>query len=280
MRVLITTRRRPRGAGHRALPDGPSGVPLVLAAPAAAALLFLVLPIVALLVRAPWTTLLARLTEPEVLAALRLSLLTSVLATLGCLVSGVPLAWMLARVAFRGRRAVQAMVRVPLLLPPVAGGVALLLALGRDGLAGSWPAAVGLSVPAPAGAVVLAQAFVALPFLVVTVEGALRACDPRVEEAATLLGGSRWTVFHRVTLPLVAPGIAAGALLCWARALGEFGATIVFAGGLSGAALTAPPSVYLGLRSDPEAAVVLSLVLLAVSVAVLTCLRDRWVNPA
>ncbi|MFC4534823.1 ABC transporter permease [Sphaerisporangium dianthi] len=281
MRVLTTTRRRLRGAGRGPVHDGPSGVPLVLAAPAAAALLLLALPVAALVVRAPWARLAGRLAEPAMLEALWLSLVTSVLATLGCLVTGVPLAWMLARVDFRGRRAARALVRVTLLLPPVAGGVALLLALRRDGPAGAWPSAHGPADPSYAGAVVCAQAFVAMPFLVTVVEGALRRQDARVDEAAALLGGSPWTVFRRVTLPLLAPAIAVGALLCWARALGEFGATMVFTGGLAGAGpAAAPPAVYLASRGDPEAAVVLSLALLAVSAAILACLRGRWADPA
>lgn len=124
----------------------------------------------------------------------------------------------------------------------------------------------------------LAQTFVAMPFLVISVEGALRAADPRYEEAAATLGAGRWTVFRRVTLPLVAPGVVAGAVLCWARALGEFGATITFAGNFPGRTQTMPLAVYLALETDPEAAIVLSLVLLAVSVAVLALLRGRWMG--
>jgi molybdate transport system permease protein len=261
------------------LPDGACGVPVILAVPAAIGLAFLVLPLIALLVRAPWRTLAARLAEPHVLEALRLSLLTSSAATAACLLLGVPLAWMLARVAFRGRRFVRALVTAPLVLPPVAGGLALLLVLGNGGLVGAWLEPVlGVRLPLTTTAVVLAEAFVAMPFLVLSVEGALRASDARFEEAAAILGASRWTVFRRVTLPLVAPGIAAGAVLCWARALGEFGATITFAGNLPGRTQTMPLAVYLTLRKDPEAAIVLSLVLLVVCAAVLVCLRDRWVR--
>ncbi|MET8159670.1 ABC transporter permease [Sphaerisporangium sp. NPDC005289] len=276
MRVLKTTRRRLTGAGRGAVHDGPAAVPLVLAAPAAAALVLLALPVAALVLRAPWAGLASRLAEPALLRALWLSLVTSVAATLGCLVTGVPLGWMLARVDFRGRRAARALVRLTLLLPPVAGGVALLLALGRGGPAG----APGGPVASYAVAVMCAQAFVAMPFLVATVEGTLNRQDARVEEAAALLGASSWTVFRRVALPLLAPGAAVGALLCWARALGEFGATMVFAGGLAAAAPAAPPAVYLALRGDPQAAVALSLVLLAVPAAILACLRGRWAGPA
>ncbi|WP_405152048.1 ABC transporter permease [Sphaerisporangium sp. NBC_01403] len=247
--------------------------------PAAIGLAFLALPLAGLLVRAPWGTLGARLGDPHVLEALRLSLVTSTAATVACLLAGVPLAWMLARVAFRGRRLVRALVTVPLLLPPVAGGVALLLALGRGGLVGAWLGS-GAGLPFTTAAVVLAEAFVAMPFLVLSVEGALRATDARFEEAAAILGASRWTVFRRVTLPLVAPGVAAGAVLCWARALGEFGATVTFAGSLPGRTRTMPLAVYHALESDPEAAIALSLLMLLVCVAVLACLRGRWVNVA
>jgi molybdate transport system permease protein len=253
--------------------------PWMLLLPALAGLAFLVLPLAGLLLRAPWSTLGTRLAEPQVLEALRLSLITATLATVVCLVFGVPLAWVLARVPFPGARLVRALVTVPLVLPPVVGGVALLLVLGRRGIAGQWlDSAFGVTIPFTMTAVVLSQTFVAMPFLVISVEGALRAADPRYEEAAATLGASRWTVFRRVTLPLVAPGIAAGSILCWARALGEFGATITFAGNFPGRTQTMPLAVYIALETDPEAAIVLSLVLLAVSVIVLAALRDRWVD--
>jgi molybdate transport system permease protein len=200
-------------------------------------------------------------------------------ATGFCVLFGVPLAWLLARVQFRGRRIVRALVTVPLVLPPVVGGVALLLVLGRRGLVGRWlDSAFGITLPFSTTGVVLAEAFVAMPFLVISVEGALRGADLRYEEAAATLGASRWTVFRRVTLPLVAPGVVAGAVLCWSRALGEFGATITFAGNFPGRTQTMPLAVYLALETDPQAAIVLSLVLLAVSVAVLAGLRDRWIT--
>ncbi|WP_083949917.1 ABC transporter permease [Herbidospora yilanensis] len=242
---------------------------------------FLVLPLAGLLVRAPWSTLPQRLSEPQVLEALRLSLVTASVATAVCLVLGVPLAWLLARTDFPGRRLLRALVTVPLVLPPVVGGVALLLVLGRRGLVGQWlESAFGFSLPFTTAGVVVAEAFVAMPFLVIAVEGALRAADVRYEEAAATLGASRFTVFRRVTLPLVAPGVLAGAVLCWARALGEFGATITFAGNFPGRTQTMPLAVYLALETEPEAAIVLSLVLLAVSVLILVALRDRWVGAA
>ncbi len=263
------TARRPRAPGR--------GVPLALLAPALVGLAFLLVPLLALVVRAPWRDLPEQLTSPAVWDALRLSLVCATTATALSLLVGVPLAWLLARTDFPGRSLVRALVTLPLVLPPVVGGVALLLALGRNGIVGrlldEW---FGVTLPFTTAGVVLAETFVALPFLVISVEGTLRAADPRFEEAAATLGASRFTAFRRVTLPLIAPGVAAGAVLAWARALGEFGATITFAGNFPGRTQTMPLAVYLALQNDPAAAIALSLVLLAVSVAVLAGLRDRW----
>jgi molybdate transport system permease protein len=265
------TSRTPRGPGSR--------LPPLLLAPAWAGLAFLVLPLVGLLVRAPWRSLPADLADPAVRQALRLSLVTASLSTIVCLALGVPLAWLLARGGFRGRGVLRALVTVPLVLPPVVGGVALFLVLGREGLLGRYlDRWLGVSVPFSTTAVVLAQAFVAMPFLVLAVEGALRAADRRYEEAAATLGASRWMVLRRVTLPMVAPGVVAGAVLSWARALGEFGATITFAGSLPGRTQTMPLAVYSALEADPDAAIVLSLALLLLSVLVLAGLRDRWLT--
>ena len=241
--------------------------------------MFLILPLAGLLARAPWATLPGGLAQPGVLTALRLSLITATLATAVSLGLGVPLAWLLARTDFPGRRLVRALVAVPLVLPPVVGGVALLLVFGRNGLLGAWlNSAFGITLPFTTPGVVVAESFVAMPFLVISVEGALRAADARYEEAAATLGASRFTAFRRVTLPMVAPGVAAGAVLCWARALGEFGATITFAGNFPGRTQTMPLAVYLALEQDLDAAIVLSLVLLAVSVAMLVALREKWVG--
>ncbi|OKI17239.1 molybdenum ABC transporter permease [Nocardiopsis sp. TSRI0078] len=260
----------------RARPGRP---PWVLLLPALLGAAFLVLPLAGLLVRAPWSTMGGRLTEPEVLSALWLSLSTATAATALSLLLGVPLAWLLARTDFPGRRLVRALVTVPLVIPPVVGGVALLLVLGRNGLLGRYlDAWFGITLPFTPAAVVLAQVFVAMPFLVISVEGALRGADRRYEEAAATLGAGRVTVFARVTLPLVLPGIGAGAVLCWARALGEFGATITFAGNFPGTTQTMPLAVYVAMQHDPEAAIVLSLVLLLVCLAVLATLRERWTN--
>ncbi|MEH1013988.1 ABC transporter permease [Micromonospora sp. CPCC 206060] len=257
----------------------PQRVPVALLLPAVAGLLFLVLPLAGLVIRAPWSTLPQRLAQPGVLTALRLSLQTATAATLVCLALGVPLAWLLARTDFPGRRLVRALVTVPLVLPPVVGGVALLLVFGRSGLVGGWlDATFGVTLPFTTAGVVAAEAFVAMPFLVIAVEGALRGADTRYEEAAATLGAGRWAIFTHVTLPLVAPGIAAGTVLCWARALGEFGATITFAGNYPGRTQTMPLAVYLALETDLDMAIVLSLVLLTVSVAILVALRDRWLT--
>jgi molybdate transport system permease protein len=265
-----TATRRPRSRHGRR-------IPYALLLPALLGLAFLVLPLVGLLVRAPWSTLPAQLSSPEVWQALRLSLICATSATAVSLVLGVPLAWMLARTELPGRRIVRALVTLPLVLPPVVGGVALLLVLGRNGIVGRWlDSAFGLTLPFTTAGVVVAETFVAMPFLVISVEGALRAADPRYEEAAATLGASRLTAFRRVTLPLIAPGIGAGAVLAWARALGEFGATITFAGNFPGRTQTMPLAVYLAMESDPEAAIALGLVLLAVSIAVLAGLRERW----
>ncbi|WP_285610532.1 molybdate ABC transporter permease subunit [Actinokineospora globicatena] len=254
-------------------------LPVVLVVPAVLGLAFLVLPLVGLLARTEWSEFPSRLLSAEVGEALRLSMVCASLATVVCVVLGVPLAWMLARGDIPGRRLVRALVTVPLVLPPVVGGVALLLVLGKRGPVGglleSW---FGVSLPFTTAGVVVAEAFVAMPFLVISVEGALRAADPRAEEAAATLGASRWLTFRRITLPSVMPGVVAGTVLCWARALGEFGATITFAGNFPGETTTMPLAVYLALETDPQAAIVLSVVLLAVSVAVLASLRDRWVG--
>jgi len=254
--------------------------PLALAVPAAAGLAFLVLPLAGLLVRAPWSTLPQRLADPGLLAALRLSLVTAGLATVLCLLLGVPLAWVLARSGFPGRRIVRALVTVPLVLPPVVGGVALLLVFGRRGLVGGWlDATFGISLPFTTAGVVVAEAFVAMPFLVISVEGALRGADARYEEAAATLGAGRWTAFRRVTLPLIAPGVAAGAVLCWARALGEFGATLLFGGNVRGETQTLPTLVLTVFQVDPADAPALSLPLMAVALIVLAALRDKWLRP-
>ena len=266
------SRRTSRGTGRR-------GVPALIAAPALIGFAFLVVPLVALLVRAPWRGLGDLLSESDVLTALRLSLETATVATIVSLLFGVPLAWVLARLRFRGLGLIRAVVILPLVLPPVVGGIALLLALGRNGIIGryldEW---FGITLPFTTPGVIVAETFVAMPFLVVTVEGALRSADRDIEEAAVTLGASRLTVFRRVTVPAIAPSLVAGSILCWARALGEFGATITFAGNFPGTTQTMPLAIYQAFEHDPEAAIALSLVLLLVAVVVLAALRDRWLR--
>jgi molybdate transport system permease protein len=238
---------------------------------------FFLVPLLGLLVRTPWGDAIRSLTSPDTLQALRLSLVASLSSTAVALVLGVPLAWVYARVDFPGRNVLRALTTLPMVLPPVVGGIALFLAFGRRGLLGPvLENTFGITVPFTTAAVVLAETFVAMPFLVLTVEAGLRSMDRRYEEAARALGAKRWTVFTRVTLPLIAPSLTAGAVLCWARALGEFGATITFAGNFPGVTQTMPLAVYLLLESNPQGSYLLSLMLLLVSLVVLVSLRDRW----
>ncbi len=236
-----------------------------------------VLPLVGLLARTPWRDLPHLLTQDVVADALRLSLLTSLGATVISAVVGVPLAWLLARVEFPGRAIVRSLVLLPLVIPPVVGGAALLFAFGRRGwIGGPLNELTGLVLPFSTWGVILAVTFVAMPFLVITVEGALRNLDPRFEGAAATLGAGRWTVLRRVTLPMIGPSLGAGLMLTWARALGEFGATITFAGNLQGRTQTLPLAVFVALEGDRDTAVALSLVMVAISLAVLILLRERW----
>ena len=252
--------------------------PVIFVVLAAGGVAFFVLPLTGLLYRAPWQTALADLTTPEALTAMQLSLVVSLAATALALLLGVPLAWIYARVPFRGRDVVRALTTLPMILPPVVGGVALLFAFGRRGLFGQVLDTVGIRLPFTTVGAILAATFVAMPFLVLTVEAGLRSMDRRYEDAARTLGAGRWLVFRRVTLPLIAPSLFAGAVLCWARALGEFGATITFAGNLPGTTQTLPLAVYIALETRPEVAIMLSLVLLAMSLAILIAMRDRYLR--
>jgi molybdate transport system permease protein len=249
---------------------------LLVALGALGAALFAV-PLAGLISRTPWSNLVELVSSDVVADALWLSLLTSLGATAISLVLGVPLAWLLARVQFPGRRIVRAIVTLPMVLPPVVGGAALLFALGRRGLVGEpLEDATGFLLPFSTWGVIVANTFVAMPFLVITVEGALANMDTRYEQAAETLGASRLTVFWRVTLPMIRPSLVAGAVLAWARALGEFGATVTFAGNLQGRTQTLPLAVFVALESDRDTAVAISLVLVTVSLVVLVALRDRW----
>ncbi|WP_030965824.1 ABC transporter permease [Streptomyces sp. NRRL S-378] len=251
--------------------------PVALALPALLAVAFLLMPLIGILVRTPWGDLGEHLGSPGVVEALKLSLLVSLWALGLSLLLGVPLAWLLARVEFKGKALVRSLVLLPMVLPPTVGGVALLLGFGRRGLLGPWlEDSFGITLPFHTSGAVVAATFVAMPFLVISLEGALGGLRQSYEETAASLGASPVRVFFTVTLPMVAPGLVAGAALTWARALGEFGATITFAGNLPGTTQTLPLQVYLLLQDQPEAATSVSLLLLAIAMAVLIALRGRW----
>jgi molybdate transport system permease protein len=253
-------------------------VPLVAVLLALVAVAFFVLPLVGLIAHTPWGHVWDDLTSPTARDAIRLSVICSLWSTALSIVFGVPLAYVLARARFPGRSLVRALAVLPMVLPPVVGGVALLYAFSvNNGVIGGWlHDTFGIQFTFSTAGAVLAETFVAMPFLVITVEAGLRTMDRHYEDAAASLGASRWTVFRRVTLPLIAPSLFAGAALAWARALGEFGATITFAGNIQGRTQTIPLAVYLLLESQQGTAIVLSLLLLAISIIVLVLLRDRW----
>ncbi|MGI8613413.1 MAG: ABC transporter permease [Nocardioidaceae bacterium] len=245
-----------------------SGLPRWMYLPAAAALLFIGLPLVAMATRVDWPQFLPLVTSESSVAALKLSLRTSTASTVVCLVLGIPMALVLARTSFPGQALLRSLVLLPLVLPPVVGGIALLYTFGRRGLLGHSMDVLGIQIAFSTTAVVMAQAFVALPFLVVTLEGALRTAGQRYEAVAATLGAKPTTILRRVTLPLVLPGLASGAVLSFARSLGEFGATLTFAGSLQGVTRTLPLEIYLQREVNPDAAIALSLVLVAVAVVV------------
>ena len=249
-----------------------------LGVPAAVALLLLVVPLVALLLRAQWSRIPSDLATPTVLPALRLSLITTTSTATLCLLLGTPLAWLLARSEHRATGWARALLTVPLVLPPVVGGVALLMTWGRNGLIGQHLTALGIQIPFTTVAVVLAETFVAMPYYVLAVEGAMRGLDRRLESVARTHGASDLRYLRTVAIPLVLPGIASGLALAWARALGEFGATITFAGNFQGRTQTLPLLVYVELERDPQVATSISIMLLAVSVLVLGVLRGRWLR--
>lgn len=251
--------------------------PIVLVVLGSLGAALFVLPLVGLFSRVPWSDLTDLITSDVVRSAVWLSLVTSSAAALASLVFGLPLAWMLARLDFPGRRLLRAIVTLPMVLPPVVGGAALLFALGRRGLVGE-PVydATGFLLPFSAWGVIVANTFVAMPFLVISVEGALEQVDRGHERAASTLGASRLTVFRRVTVPMIAPSLRAGLVLAWARALGEFGATVTFAGSLEGRTRTLPLAVFVALESDRDTAVAISLVMVVLAMLVLVGLRDRW----
>jgi len=252
-------------------------LPAVVVGVAAVALAFLALPVLGIAQQADWSTLWADVTSRASRDALRLSLVCSLSAAGLAVLLGTPLAWMLARGRVPGRALLRGVVLLPMVLPPVVGGVALLSAFSLESPIGGWlHDTFGVELPFSTAGAILAETFVAMPFLVIVVEAALRSLDQRYEDAAASLGAGRLTVLRRVTLPLVAPALAAGAVLAWARALGEFGATVTFAGNIEGRTRTLPLAVYRELETDRAAAIALSLLLVVVSLLVLVALRDRW----
>lgn len=235
------------------------------------------LPMIGLIQRAPWSALPSLLRDSAVLEALRVSLMVSVAATVACVLLGLPLAFLLARSRLGPSRLIRAVVMLPMVLPPVVGGTALLFALGRRGLAGQWLHSwFGITLPFTMAGAAVAATFVALPFFVITVEAALHQAGTDLEEAGASLGAGQWANLVHVTLPSIRPALAAGTALAWARSVGEFGATLTFAGSFPGRTRTLPLETYLALESRPEAAVAISLVLIGVALAVLMTLRDRW----
>jgi molybdate transport system permease protein len=251
-------------------------LPLPIVALAAVGAAFVVVPVLALFVRAPWGQLSETLRGVGASTALRLSVEVSLTATAISLLVGVPLAWALARGTFPGRSVLRALVVLPIVLPPVVGGIGLLVALGRGGVVGRWLyEAFGAQLTFTTAGAVIATTFVSMPLVVLATESGLRGLDRRYERAAAAMGGSPWYVFRRVTLPMVGPQVAAGAILTWARALGEFGATITFAGNLAGRTQTIPLAVYEARQVDQGGAILLSLILVVVSLAVLVTLGGR-----
>jgi molybdate transport system permease protein len=249
--------------------------PLVIAVLAATGVLFVALPLAALVIRAPWADLADELSSAGAWTALRLSIVVSLSAAALSLILGAPVAWVLARSNVPARSVLRAVVILPLVLPPVVGGVGLIAALGRSGIVGRWLHSIGIQLTFTIWGAIVATTFVSIPLVILAVEAGLRSLDPRFEQAASAMGASRTYVLRRVTLPLLRPQLAAGLVLAWARALGEFGATITFAGNLAGRTQTLPLAVYQTRQTDPGAAILISLLLVALSLIVLVAMRDR-----
>ena len=253
--------------------------PWFLLIPGLLAVIFLVLPVLGLVAQAPWGSFGTLLSDPITRDALRISALSSLCATAICIVLGTPLAWLLARNALPGTRFIRALVVVPLLLPPVVAGVGLLTAFGRRGFAGSFLyEQFGIQFPFTTAGVIIAETFVAMPFLIITVEAGFRGLNKEFEEVAATLGASPWQTFRHVTLPLVAPALLSGIVLAWARAVGEFGATIGFAGNFPGVTQTMPLAIYSELEVDRSLATGLSVILLAVCLVILVLLRRTYLR--
>jgi len=264
----VTARRRVSGLI-------PVGLPRWIYLPAAVGALFVIVPLVGILLEIDWAHFIPLVTSESSRTALILSLKTSAASTVLCVLIGVPMALVLARGRFPGQSILRALVLLPLVLPPVVGGIALLYTFGRAGLLGHQLEAVGIRIAFSTTAVVLAQSFVSLPFLVVSLEGALRTAGNNYESVAATLGARPTTVLRRVTLPLVLPGLVSGAVLAFARSLGEFGATLTFAGSLQGVTRTLPLEIYLQRETDPDAAIALSLLLIVVAAVVVITAGGR-----
>lgn len=252
-----------------------AGLPRWLYLPAAAGAIFVVLPLLAVAARVDWSQFWSLITSTSSLTALKLSLKTSTASTVLCIVLGVPMALIFARNETRLVRWTRPLILLPLVLPPVVGGIALLYAFGRLGLIGQYLDAAGIHIAFTTSAVVLAQTFVSLPFLVIALEGAARTAGTEFEVVAATLGARPTTVWWRVSLPLLAPGLVSGAVLAFARSLGEFGATLTFAGSREGVTRTLPLEIYLQRESDADAAVALSVLLVAVAAVVVVGLGSR-----
>lgn len=274
-------RRGPHRARHAPAAAKGQSLPLWSVLLGSIAVAFLVFPLIGLLANVHWSQVPAQLSKPTVRSALLLSLICPTGATILVVILGLPLAWLLARGEFPGVKVLRAFVMLPMILPPVVGGVALLYAYGRGGLIGSWGyRLLGISLPYTTMGVIVACSFVAMPFFVLTAEAGLSHVGMTYEEAAQTLGASRWLILRRVTLPMLGPSLAAGATLTWARALGELGATITFAGNLPGTTQTTPLAIFLALQTTPGDAVVLSLMLFVISLLVLIVLRKHQAAPA
>lgn len=232
-------------------------------------LLFLLVPLLALLLRVRVADLLIHVVDPSVAQAIRLSLLTTLITTLIALLAGTPVAYVLARRHFRGRSVLDTLIDLPMVLPPSVAGIALLVAFGRRGLLGQYLADMGLSVAFTQTAVVLAQTFVAAPFYIKAAAAGFASVEPELEQAAAIDGASPWRVFRSITLPLSAPAILSGLVMTWARALGEFGATIIFAGNFPGRTQTMPLAIYIGFELNFNVALTLAVILLITSFGVL-----------
>jgi molybdate transport system permease protein len=264
----VTTTRRTNGLIQ-------VGLPAWVYLPAAAGALFVIVPLVAILLEIDWANFIPLITSESSRASLLLSLQTAAASTAVCVLLGIPMALVLARGSFPGQSVLRALVLLPLVLPPVVGGIALLYTFGRHGLLGQQLDLLGIRIAFSTSAVVLAQSFVSLPFLVVSLEGALRSAGTGYEHIAATLGARPTTVLRTVTLPLVLPGLVSGAVLAFARSLGEFGATLTFAGSLQGVTRTLPLEIYLQRETDADAAVALSLLLIVVAAVIVIASAGR-----